>query len=119
VSAAVATTLDAQVDAVDRLSGDTRYGTSAAVAQAAVTVGMQFDRTVIATGTAFADALVAGPVAAAGGSVLLLVDGDPASVEPTLALLATQRGEVGDVLVVGGQAAVSTAVEASVRARIE
>jgi len=119
VSAGVATTLDAQVGAVDRLSGDTRYGTSAAVAQAAVQAGMQFDRTLIATGTAFADALVAGPVAAAGGSVLLLVDGDAASVEPTLALLATQRGKVGDVLVVGGQAAVSTTVEASLRARIE
>jgi len=119
VSARVATELDAAVDRLDRLFGATRYGTSAAVARAALSVGMQLDQAVLATGTAFADALVAGPVAAATGDVLLLVDADPDTVEPTVALLAEQKDRISDVVVVGGTTALSAAVEASVRAQIE
>lgn len=115
VSAGVATELGETVGAVDRVAGDTRYGTSAAVAEVALSLGMQADTTVLATGTSFADALVAGPAAAAGGDLLLLLDADPGTVEPTLALLDQRGGTVGDLVVVGGPAAISAEVEASVR----
>ena len=119
VSTGVEDALDVAVEAVDRLAGTTRYGTSAAVAEASIGVGMQLDRALLATGTAFADALVAGPVAAATGSVLLLVDADPVTVEPTVALLASRKSTVSDVVVVGGPQAVSTLVEASIGSSVE
>ena len=119
VSDEVAAELGEAVPTVDRLAGQTRYGTSAAVAQAALTVGMQMNETLLATGTAFADALVAGPVAAADGNVLLLVDADPTTVEPTVELLVSRKDRISDLVVVGGPAAVPTAVEAAIRARLE
>lgn len=110
---------DADDVAVDRVAGDSRYATSAAVAALALRSGMELDGAYLATGTAFADALVAGPVAAADGRLLLLVDGDPAEVEPTLALLDSRSDEVGEVVLVGGPAALSTQVEAAVRRLLE
>ena len=119
VSEDVATGLEDAVEVVDRLAGANRYATSAAVAEAALSVGVQVNSPLLATGTSYADALVAGPAAAARGDLLLLVDRDPATVEPTVALLAARKARISDVVLVGGTGAVSAAVEASIRSRLE
>ena len=118
VSDAVATRLEADV-AVDRLAGADRYGTSAAVAEAALSVGVQGEQPLLATGTSYADALVAGPAAAARGDLLLLVDRDATTAEPTVALLQARKDRISDVLLVGGTSAVPAAVEAAIRSRLE
>ncbi len=70
--------------AVDPLGAADVYATSAAAATAAVADGADATQRFVATGRAFPDALVAGPVVAASGGVLLLVDGiDPGGSPPT------------------------------------
>ena len=119
VSATVARQLDDVVEDVDRLAGADRYATSAAVAEASLAVGMHADRALLATGTGYADALVAGPVAAKRGSLLLLVDQSPRTVEPTVALLQARKSRIDELLVVGGPAAVPATVEAAIRRGLE
>ena len=58
---------------VRRIEGDDRYETAAAVAASAAASS---PRVLLATGTDFADALAAGPVAAATGATLLLAGTD-------------------------------------------
>ena len=102
-----------------RLAGETRYGTSAAVVDASRNAGLRINQPWVATGEAFADALVAGPAAAAAGQVLALVDGGDleASAEST-AVLEGLSGLVQGVTVVSSGGAVSdgalTALEAAV-----
>jgi hypothetical protein len=60
---------------VTRVAGLTRYATSAALADVAVTAGARSGRPWLATGRNWPDALAAGPAAAADGGVLVLVDG--------------------------------------------
>lgn len=117
VSEAVQQALTTQGLAVERVAGASRYDTSRAVADRAVTAGMDPASTWLATGLSFPDALVAGPAVAADGGVLLLADGrDLAASPPTLEWL-TQR-QVPRVTLLGGTAALSEQVEASVRAAI-
>ncbi len=119
VSADVATDLAALGVEVSRVAGQTRYGTSAAISELALGAGMTLDTAYLATGRGFADALVAGPAAASTGSLLLLVDEDPATVEPTVALLRDRAAQVGELVVVGGTSAVSAAVAAAVQGLVE
>lgn len=100
---------------VERVAGRTRYETSVAVAERMVAAGLDPSRPWVATGEAFADALVAGPAAASVGSVLLLVDGEAERLGPAV---ASFLGEDLDVpVVVGGVLAVNPRVAADLGAR--
>lgn len=101
---------------VERIQGNDRYATAAAVAQTAVegaTIGeVDGDRTaILATGQNFADALAAGPLASAGGFPILLTP--TGSLSPSAAA-ALDALEIDHVLIAGGTAAVSPAVQSAV-----
>ncbi len=94
---------------VERLAGRDRFGTSAAVATAAL---QRFEQTprpvVVATGWAFPDALTAGALAAHLGAPLQLVDGgDLAASAAARALLYDGAGIFDQAVVVGGTRAIS------------
>lgn len=93
------------VSGVERVFGVDRYATAAAIASDAFS-----DPTTVylATGTDFPDALAAGPAAAATNSPVLLVNSNfvPAATAAELAAIAPDR-----IVVLGGEAAVSKAVE--------
>lgn len=99
---------------LDRLAGADRYATSAAVARRAVAAGLGQDQVWLATGRAFADALAAGPAAAHGGDVLLLVDplslGRAPAAQQWLAQTSAARRSV---VAVGGPDVVSPGVVAA------
>lgn len=92
---------------VTRVSGSTRYGTSAAVANLAATVGMT-GAPWLADGSNWPDALSAGPAAATVKADLLLVDPNTLGGSPdTRAWLAAHRPTA--VVAVGGPDVVSAA----------
>ena len=94
---------------VDRLAGDNRYATAAAISAAT------FDRAdvvYLASGESFADALAAAPVAAADGSPVLLTARDKLPA-PTADELDRLNPDL--VYVVGGPGAVSQAVVDALR----
>jgi putative cell wall-binding protein len=101
---------------VDRIAGSSRYQTALEIAKRPLPhhVGTLFgERTAILTsGTGFADALAAGPVAFANGFPILLTPGGSLGLEARqgLAQLGIQR-----VLLMGGPGAVSADVEAQVK----
>lgn len=120
------------VETVARVAGDTRYGTAAAVAAAIGQLAtasfppsspdegeaLLFPEdyspdVVLASGESFPDALVAGPLAARSGRVILLTrPGDvPSETVAALEALAPAR-----ILVAGGETAVSRGVEEQLRA---
>lgn len=102
----------------DRIAGPTRYDTSRAVAD---TVGADGDTTAyLATGRSFPDALSAGPITAADPlAILLLVDGRDLDASPATAAELTDRAEtLRGVVLVGGLAAITTEVEADIRALV-
>lgn len=106
VSEAVATEIGRHATAVRRLSGPTRYGTSAAVAEDALERGLDAQVAWIATGVDFPDALVAGAAAARDQALLLLVDGrDLDGSRATRDLLAASS--VRTFRLAGGPAAIS------------
>ncbi|WP_164710978.1 cell wall-binding repeat-containing protein [Euzebya pacifica] len=88
-----------------RLAGDTRYGTSAAVIDASRNAGLRINQPWVATGETFADALVAGPAAAAAGQVMVLVDGGDleASAETTAVLEGLSGLAQGLTVVTSGE----------------
>ena len=95
---------DARADvSVQRLSGTDRYATAAAVATALHPDGAA--QAVIATGTAFPDALAAGVLAAALDAPLLLASPD------RLPLRTLDTLGVSQVVLVGGTAAFPSATE--------
>lgn len=104
---------EAVLDAVAEVTGTTpirhagpdRHATAAAVSAATFDPGVA--QVVVATGESFADALSGGPLAAAGGGPVLLVQQGsvPPEVEAELRRLAP-----ASVAVVGGPAAVGDAV---------
>lgn len=71
------------------------------------------DTVYVANGITFADALAGGPNASLGGSPLLLVTADAIPLETLDELIRLQPGEV---VVLGGTAAISDAVEADLAA---
>lgn len=119
VGEGVADAVGALGPAVDRLAGADRFATSALVAARAVAAGEDPATTWLATGSAFPDALTAGPAAAATGGVTLLApsDGLPADA-PARSFLAARRGGVGRVLLVGGPAALSDRTRTDVVAAV-
>lgn len=99
--------------ATDRIAGRNRYETAIAVAERAVGVGAQHDRTFVASGAAFPDALAAGPAAARAGGVLLLAAPGKLTDAPATAFWFGDRAGTfapADIALVGGRAALSDAV---------
>jgi len=95
---------------VDRVQGDDRYATSAAVSRRAYPDGAE--TVFVASGAAFPDALAAGPVAARRGAPLLL--SSPDGLTPATAAEITRLG-ARRVVLVGGEASLRPAVERSAR----
>ena len=97
--------------AVDRVWGSDRFSGSAAISQQVVP-DAPAPVVYIANGLNYPDALSAGPLVAALGGSLLLVSPNqiPASVEAELRRLRPER-----IVIVGGTASVSTAVETRLR----
>lgn len=77
-TAAVQDTVDAALAAAglttDRLAGDSRFSTSTAIAGAALDAGATPSQTWLVGGGAWAEALVAGPLVAGSGGVMLMTD---------------------------------------------
>ena len=93
---------------VRRVAGRTRFETSAALFDFAVSEGMSPARTWLATGRNFADALAAGPAVAAAGETLLLVDPTELTASPaTRDRLVDPDRTQSQVVVLGGGAAIS------------
>lgn len=94
----------ATVEIVQRIAGDDRYGTAAAVSRANFT---SVDTLYIANGTEFPDALAAGTAAALAGGPVLLVrqNAIPAPTVQEILRLQPQK-----IVVLGGTAAVSEQV---------
>lgn len=90
---------------VDRLAGDSRFATSAAVA--ATVFDRPLQSAVLATGEDFADALAAGSAAAWMDAPVLL---SVTSCVPVEVALALRNLEVDEVIVVGGESVLSPAV---------
>ena len=99
-------------DPIERIAGATRYETAAAVSRAAF--HSDVEKVFLATGTSFADALTGGAAAARNGAPLLLVPGDQAGV-PNAVLDEIERLRPQNVILLGGPAAISTAMESSLR----
>jgi putative cell wall-binding protein len=95
---------------LDRISGGDRYGTAAAIAAGHFAAGVPV--VYIASGEGFADALGAGPAAAAQGGPVLLVRRD-AIPEATVAQL--RRLAPARIVVLGGTKAVSDVVATQLR----
>ena len=102
----------------DRRGGDDRWATAAALRVAAgERGGGGLDPLVLASGTAFPDALGAGVLAARLGGGLLLVD--PTDLDASPASAAALDGAAPDrVLVAGGPAAISDRVLDQVRSAL-
>jgi putative cell wall-binding protein len=102
---------------VSTLSGPTRYDTAEAIAEFATEGGVGVvdgKRTAfLASGTTFPDALAASPIANAARLPLMLTD--PASLSPQVGATIS-HDQIQQVVILGGSAAVSAAVESAVKA---
>ena len=107
----------AGVKNITRLSGATRYETSAKIADFELESGLGFtmDGVLLATGSNFPDALAAGPLAGRSRSPLLLVDPGASYAS---GYLSAHRGEVRSAVVVGGASAVPEADRSRVAAAL-
>lgn len=103
--------LDASWPRFDRYEGSDRFATAVELSKAGFSDGSS-PVVYVVNGLGFADALSAGPAAAARDGVLLLVTRDsiPAVVQAEL-----HRLQPSKIVVVGGTAVVSSAVEAQLR----
>ncbi len=95
---------------VERLAGADRYATAAAIA----TRWSSADTVFLATGLDFPDAIAAGPVAGLAGAPLLLTH--PRALPPVTSA-ALSRLAPARVVLLGGPAAISSEIEAGLRAR--
>ncbi len=112
VSTAVETAIRAIVGSdVGRTAGTDRYDTSAKVAQAGIEAGLDADLLWMASGGNWPDALVAGPLAARMGSVMILVH--PSSLDGSAATRTylTTHTPFTDIDLIGGTAAISQLTE--------
>ena len=105
-TAAVSQEVQAEVEAlgveVDRLAGPNRYATSAAVVDAMLEEGALVGEVWLASGGNFADALLAGPVAAQLGGTLHLTDSAGFSDQPVRGFLTGNRDDIRAVRITGG-----------------
>lgn len=118
ISDEVAAQLERAGVRVTRVAGDTRYGTSVAVAERVLrTLPAGTVPLVFATGEAFPDGLAGGGLAARTGAPIVLVrpDGVPAEVA---ALLAEHRDRFDDADLLGGSQAIADPVRAELADRM-
>ncbi|WP_205712525.1 cell wall-binding repeat-containing protein, partial [Euzebya rosea] len=95
-----------------RISGADRYSTSVAFLEEAVDLGADLERTWVASGLDFPDALAAGVAAWNDGGALMLVHGADLEASPASGTYLRANAESIDrVVIVGGEAAVSRTVE--------
>jgi len=117
ISNDVKTAVEAAVSGVNvqRIGGTNRYDTARLISEAAFPdpVGNPIETVFIVTGQNFPDALSAASTAVVKGFGLLLVN--PTSVPPVIAA-ELARLDPDKVLILGGTAAVSAAVEAELKA---
>lgn len=110
ISEAVEGQLADLTDRFDRLFGETRYGTSAAVVERALELGMWSRTMWLATGQNYPDALVAGALLGQDGGVLQLVAGSDVTASPeALATLADLEVGIDRTVLLGGPVAISEA----------
>lgn len=107
LSAEVADDLDGQVDSVERIAGEDRYETAAAIADAAVDLDADTSVVYLVSGENFPDAVAISATAAATGRPLLLTRPD---VLPDATATALESLAPDQVVVVGGPVAVSDPV---------
>nr|WP_259319458.1 cell wall-binding repeat-containing protein [Bifidobacterium bifidum] len=92
---------------MSRISGTTRYETSATFAQwTSEHGGLHMNNAVFATGANFPDALAAGPFAGRNSAVLLLADPN-GSTANFVKQYVKQHSDVDNAYVVGGESVVS------------
>lgn len=106
-----------QFGAVERLAGETRYGTATAILDHARALDPSLDvmPLYLTSGAVFPDALAAAPaVFHLGGALLLVHPADLASSPETRAYMAANRDEIGAVTIVGGTKAVTASVEQAI-----
>jgi putative cell wall-binding protein len=117
ISSLVIEELQTRGYATERIAGSNRYATSAAVAThyGAIVGTLEGSPTaLLASAAAFPDALAAGPIAAALHFPLLLT---PAERTEDAVDAALDALEIGRILIVGGEVAVSSWVEEQYRQR--
>jgi len=102
VSEAVADDIDDIVGDVGRLNGQTRYGTSLAVADAAKTAGLDPSHFWLASGGNWPDALVLGPLVAFDGGVMMLVHPEDINDGSETAAFIESNNPFLDIDLVGG-----------------
>jgi len=103
---------------VSRFAGADRFATNNLIDETAATnsttgTPKTFDTAIVATGNSFADALAVGPIVYATGDPLVLTDSKTLSAP---ALQTLKDLQVKNVIIVGGIAAVSQAVETAITA---
>ena len=96
---------------VERWWGQTRYETSASIAQKTLDCGMSISTCAIATGENFPDALAGGALVGAKGGVMLLASDNNTQAIDTL-LTKERSGLVKRCYLLGGENAVSTKLAA-------
>jgi glucose/arabinose dehydrogenase len=105
VSGQVADELEQYTEgSVERLAGNTRYGTAAAVSQATFTDPGSVDSAYMATGLDYPDALAGVPAAAQANAPVLLVPGD---CVPQAADDEADRLGISQAVILGGEQAVA------------
>lgn len=114
VPALVALQLKAQgIGSITRLSGDTRYATSAKIAEFELkqNVGFTMDGAYLATGQNFPDALAAGALSGKHLAPLLLVD---SGAREACSFLSKYKGKISRVTFVGGTSVIGNAEAVSI-----
>ena len=108
----------ANIDSVQRLSGPTRYETSAKIAEfeLAGESGFEADGILFATGSNYPDALSAGPLAGKGLSPLLLVDSGAGQASK---FVEGHKSEIGNATIIGGYSAISYEDEQSLLSALD
>ncbi|CAN5240141.1 hypothetical protein BH23ACT9_BH23ACT9_12240 [soil metagenome] len=102
---------------VPRLAGNDRYGTSSALAGAALGDGAGLEVVILAGGDEFTAPLVGGAAAIAGGGVMLMIHPDDVdSGQTTREFLQSRAADIGRVIILGDEDLVSAEVMEQVRA---
>lgn len=113
---AISKAIDAELQSygiiVERVYGDSRYGTAVEVAKKVRSKTTDHSKVILASGTTFADALAIGSYAAKEGIPILLTR--PDVLTPTTKT-ALQEFAVDEVLIVGDVTALSSTVENEIR----
>ena len=114
---ALAATVVTQVNAVlapqgcgaERVAGDDRFGTAAAIANRLTVDNSVLQQVLLVSGVDYADALSAAPLA--GGNRPVLFTGPTSLSQQTREWLQTNRASVNQIIVIGGLVALPTTVE--------